>query len=147
MEFAELDREISKTFNLQEESVFVLKPKKYYNLLEFTYPEELKGITIPLMNQSILGKAVMHKSPIIVNDFQGEADIIHLNLITMGHTQPSIRKMIVYPICLARNILAVLLVVRKDHDGSFFQNFIGEDLRKIKSAVDNMIYLQSVKLV
>jgi hypothetical protein len=62
----------------------------------------------------------------------------------MEGTQSSIRKMIAYPICLGRQICAVLLVVRKDPDTDF-QNFVGEDLQKVKLAVDKMIYLQLVK--
>ena len=145
MEFTELDRELSRIFNLQEESVFILRPKKYGNQLEFIYPDDLNGLTMPLMNQSILGKTVRQKSPSILNDFQGETDVIYLNSIIMEGTQSSIRKMIAFPICLARQICAVLLVTRKDPDGSSFQDFVEEDLPKIRLAVDKMIYLQLVK--
>jgi hypothetical protein len=62
----------------------------------------------------------------------------------MEGTEYSIGKMIAYPICLARQICTVILVVRKNQAGPNFQNFIGEDLQKIKSAVDKMIYLRLV---
>jgi helix-turn-helix protein len=53
--------------------------------------------------------------------------------------------MIAYPICLAGEICAVLVVVRKECDDSDLQNFLGEDLVKIKSVVDRMIFVQLAK--
>jgi hypothetical protein len=64
----------------------------------------------------------------------------------MNSTNKSIRKMIAYPICLAGEICAVLVVVRKEYDGSDLQNFFGEDLIKIKSVVDEMLFVRLVKL-
>jgi hypothetical protein len=145
MDFTELDRELTRVLNLEEGCVFALKPKKYDNQLEFIYPDELKGLIVPFSYQGIIwDKVVMNKSPLILNDFQEEIDIIYLNSLTMEGTEYSIAKMIAYPICLARQICTVILVVRKNQAGTNFQNFIGEDLQKIKSAVDKMIYLRLV---
>jgi hypothetical protein len=140
-----LDKLISKSLNLGEGCVFILKPRKYDNLLEFSYPDELKGFTIPVMSQSVAGKAVIHRSPIILNNFQGETDVIYLNCLTMNSTKNSIRKMIAYPVCSSGELTEVLLVVRKEYDGSDLPNFLGEDLQKIKSAVDKILTIRADK--
>lgn len=145
MEFTGLDRQLSRILNLEEGCLFVMKFKKSDKRLEFLYPDELKGFTIPVLSQCVTGKAVIKKSPIILNNFQGEMDIIYLNCLTMNSTNKSIRKMVAYPICLAGEICAVLVVVRKEYGDSDLQNFLGEDLAKIKSLVDRMIVVQLVK--
>ena len=145
MEFTELDRELTRLFNLEQGCVFALKPNKSDNQLEFIYPDELIGLTVPFIYQGIIwDKAVMNKSPLILNDFQEEIDIIYLNSLTMEGTEYSIAKMIAYSVCLARQICTVILVVRKNQASLDSQNFVGEDLQKIKSAVDKMIYLRLV---
>jgi hypothetical protein len=145
MEFAELDRELTGLLNLEQGCVFALKPKKSDNQLEFIYPNEIEGLTVPFIYQGIIwDKVIMNKSPLILNDFQGETDIIYLNSLTMEGTEYSIAKMIAYPVCLARQICIVVLVVRKNQASLDSQNFVGEDLKKIKSAVDKMIYLRLV---
>jgi hypothetical protein len=145
MEFTGLDRQLTKILNLEEGCVFVMEFKKSDKRLEFLYPDELKGLKIPALSQCVSGKAVIKKSPIVLNNFQGEMDVIYLNCLTMNSTNKSIRKMIAYPICLAGEICAVLVVVRKECDHSDLQNFLGEDLVKIKSVVDRMIFVQLAK--
>ena len=145
MEYKELDRQISKILNLEEGCVFLLRLKKSDNLFEFIYPDELKGLTVPVISHCVTGKAVKHKSPFVLNNYQGEMDVIYLNCFIMKNTKTSIRKMIAYPICLAREICAVLLAVRKEYDGSDLQDFLGEDLIKIKSVVDEMLFVRLVK--
>ena len=145
MEFTGLDRELTRVLNLEEGCVFVMKFKKSDKMLEFLYPDEVKGLKIPVLSHCVTGKAVIHKSSFVLNNFQGEMDVVYLNCLAMSSANKSIRKMIAYPICLAGEICAVLLVVRKEYDGSDPQDFLGEDLIKIKSVVDNMIYLQLVK--
>lgn len=145
MEFTGLDRQLNRILNLEEGCLFVMKFKKSDKRLEFLYPDDLKGLTIPVLSQCVTGKAVIHKSSFILNNFQGEMDVIYLNCLSMNDTNKSIRKMVAYPICLAGEICAVLLVVRKGYDGSDFQDFVGEDLVKIKSVVDRMVFVQLVK--
>ena len=145
MEFTGLNRQLTRILNLEEGCVFVMKFKKSDKRLEFLYPDDLKGLTIPVLSHCVTGKAVIHKSAFVLNNFQGEMDVIYLNCLTMNSTNKSIRKMIAYPICLAGEICAVLVVVRKEYDGSDLQNFLGEDLVKIKSVVDEMLFVQLAK--
>jgi hypothetical protein len=145
MDFTELDRELTSVLNLEEGCVFIMRLKKSEQMFEFLYPSELKGFKIPVLNHCIAGKAATHKSPFVSNNSQGEMDVADLNCKNMNRDDKSTRRTIAYPICLASQLCAVLLVVRNDHGSSDLQNFPGEDLIKIKSVVDNMIYLQLVK--
>ena len=132
MEFAELDRELSRVLNLEEGCVFLMRLKKSSQTFEFLYPDELKGSTIPVLNSCIAGKAVIYKSPFVYNNSRDEMDNADLNCQTKNGFNESTNGIIAYPIFLARQIWAVLLVVGRDHNGSDFQNFDEEDVQKIK---------------
>lgn len=138
MRYAHLDRLISEALNLEEGSIFVLKKRGYNSLLEFSYPYELIGFTISIINQNLLGKALIHRSPIILNQCDEEMDSAYLRYLAMKSNNVSIKKMIAYPVCISDEFSEVILVMRKKKEGDQVKDFLGEDLVKIKSVLDSV---------
>lgn len=145
MEFTELDRQLTSVLNLEEGCVFVMRLKKSDQKFEFLYPYELKGFRIPVLKHCIAGQAATHNTPFISNNPEGERYVADLHCKNVNGSDKSTRRMIAYPISLGSQPCDVLIVIRNGHDRSDLRDFLGEDLVKIKSVVDSMIYLQLVK--
>jgi hypothetical protein len=144
MEFAELDRELSRALNLEEGCVFLMRLNKSDKMFEFLYPHELKGSTIPVLDSCIAGKAVIYKRPFVLNNTYDEIDT-NLNCQTKDGVSESSSRIIAYSIYIARRIWAVLLVVGRHHNRSDLQDFNERDLQTIEWVLEKMIYLQLVK--
>jgi hypothetical protein len=145
MEFTELDRQLTNALSLEEGCVFVMRLRKSIDKFEFLYPYELEGFRIPVLKHCIAGKAATRNTPFIVNNAEGESYVADLRCKNMHGSDKSTRRMIAYPISLGTQPCDVLLIVRNGNDRSDLQDFLGKDLIKIKSLVDNMIYLQLVR--
>ncbi|HWP92440.1 MAG TPA: hypothetical protein VNN20_09620 [Thermodesulfobacteriota bacterium] len=138
MRYTQLDRLISEVLNLEEGSIFVLKKIGYDSLLAFSYPYELRGSTISIINQNLLGKALIHRSPIILNQCDEEMDSAYLRYLAMKNSDVSIKKMIAYPVCTSDEFSEVILIMRKKREGAEVKDFLGEDLVKIKKVLDSV---------
>ena len=138
MKYAQLDRLISEALSLEEGSMFILKKRGYDSLLEFSYPYELRGSIISIINQNLLGQALMHRSPIILNQCDEETDSAYLRYLIMKNNNGSIKKMIAYPVCISDEFSEVVLVMRKKKEGAQVKDFLGEDLVKIKRVLDSV---------
>ena len=138
MKYTQLDRLISEALDLEEGSMFILKKIGYDSLLEFSYPYELRGSTISIINQNLLGQALMHRNPIILNQCDEETDSAYLRYLIMKNNNGSIKKMIAYPVCISDELSEVILVMRKKKEGAQVKDFLGEDLVKIKRVLDSV---------
>lgn len=145
IDYVELDKNLSKKFNLTQESVFVLSAGKDGKLLEFVYPLWLKGTMVPIDNRSVSGRAANTGRPYISNSVQDEREFIVLACLMNKKGDP-IQKMITCPIIFADKVIDVIQIARrglKPYESG--PDFKREDVEKMKSVIDELLALHVVK--
>lgn len=112
--------------------------------MEFVYPPQLKGNSLPINNKSIAGSAVLNQRPYISNNVRFEKSFIVFDWI-MDRGMTPIQKMISYPVLLTGKVISVIHIARRgDSLSEAGPDFEKSDLEKLNFILNSFLALQVV---
>ena len=112
--------------------------------MEFIYPSQLKGNSLPINNKSIAGSAVLNRRPYISNNVRLEKSFIVFDWI-MDRGGTPIQKIITYPVLLSEKVISVIQITRRgDSVSEAGPDFEKSDLEKLSHILNSFLSLQVV---
>ena len=112
--------------------------------MEFIYPSQLKGNSLPINNKSIAGSAVLNRRPYISNNVRLEKSFIVFDWI-MDRGSTPIQKILSYPVILTEKVISVIQITRRgDSLSEAGPDFEKSDLEKLGHIHNSFRSLQIV---
>lgn len=137
-QFKSLENLVSFEFGLQPKSFYLISYNPSKELVEFVYPNLVKGNLIPLDIKNPIIKCINEKKPFYTNNYLIEKGLASIDcLLSMGKS--NIKKMMVYPFQLNEHtISAILLLRRETRNNPYFPDFDDTDFKKISITINNL---------
>lgn len=137
-QFKSLENLVSFEFGLQPNSFYLISYNPSKELVEFVYPNLVKGNLIPLDIKNPIIKCINEKKPFYANNYLSEKGLASIDcLLSMGKS--NIEKMMAYPFQLnEHDISAILLLRRETRDYVYFPDFDDTDFKKIGILINNL---------
>lgn len=137
-QFKSLENLVSFEFGLQPNSFYLVSYNPNNELVEFVYPNLVKGNLIPLDIKNPIIKCMNEKKPFYTNNYLSERGLASIDcLLSMGKSD--IMKMMAYPFQLNEHtISAILLLRRETRDYVHFPDFDDNDFKKTSVLINNL---------
>jgi len=137
-QFKSLENLVSFEFGLQPNSFYLISYNPSKELVEFVYPNLVKGNLIPLDIKNPIIKCMNEKKPFYTNNYLSEKGLASIDcLLSMGKSK--IKKMMAYPFQPNEyDIFAILLLRRETRDNGYFPDFDDNDFKKTSILINNL---------
>jgi len=137
-QFKSLENLVSFEFGLQPNSFYLVSYNPSNELVEFVYPNLVKGNLIPLHKKNPIIKCMNEKKPFYTNNYLSEKGLASIDcLLSMGKS--NIKKMMAYPFHLNEHtISAILLLRRETRDNAYSPDFDDADFNRTSIIINNL---------